>query len=159
MKTQNTLTDEQITDAGHDADMIPQVRALCANLNCQPDELSREPHDHHDMPVFSYGRAEYAIGSDSEADSAAFDYVKDSLWAFNASFLASYTGLPEEMFSGMQGKCEGANDAFKTCVERAEGGMAGFVQEAISADGRGHFLSNYDGEENEEGEFFIYRWN
>ena len=159
MKTQNTITDDQITDAGHDADTIPQVRALCANLDCQPDELSRERHDHYGMPVFSYGRAEYAIASDSEADSAACDYVKASLWAFNASFLASYTGLPEEMFSGMQDKCEGANDAFTTCVERAEGGVAGFVQEAISADGRGHFLSSYDGEENEEGEFFIYRTN
>jgi hypothetical protein len=37
------------------------------------------------------------------------------------------------------------------------------VEDAISADGRGHFLSSYDGDENEEtvnGQtFYIYRTN
>jgi len=162
MKTQNTLTDEQITDAGHDSDMIPQVRALCAFLDCHPDELSKERHDHYGMPVFSYGRAEYAIASDSEADSAAFDYVKGSAWAFNASFILSECELPDELdeaIKAMQEKqCEGANDAILAMIEKCTT-LESFVQSAISADGRGHFLSSYDGEENEEGEFFIYRTN
>lgn len=33
------------------------------------------------------------------------------------------------------------------------------VADAIRCDGRGHFLSQYDGEEVEAGEFFIYRLN
>ena len=162
MKTQNTPTDDQITDAGHDAEMIPQVRALCAHLDCQPDELSKERHDHYDMPVFSYGRAEYAIGDDTEANSAAFDYVKGSAWAFNASFILSECELPDELdeaIKAMQEKqCEGANDAILAMIEKCTT-LESFVQSAISADGRGHFLSSYDGEENEEGEFFIYRTN
>ena len=39
------------------------------------------------------------------------------------------------------------------------GNFDSFVQHAIAADGRGHFLSSYDGEENEAGEFFVYRTN
>jgi hypothetical protein len=34
-----------------------------------------------------------------------------------------------------------------------------FADEAISADGRGHFLSGYDGNENEQDGFYIYRTN
>lgn len=34
-----------------------------------------------------------------------------------------------------------------------------FVYDAIDADGRGHFLSFYDGREHEQDEFFIYRTN
>lgn len=157
MKTE--ITDQLILAAGHDAGDLSKVRALCAHLDCQPGEVTPERYDHHGLSIYSAPGGEYAIGTDEEADDAATDYIRDSVWAFNASFLASYTDLPEEMFAGMQDKCEGANDAFLTCIERAEGGLAGFVEEAVSADGRGHFLSPYDGEENEEGDFFIYRIN
>ncbi len=159
MQPADTITDSAITDAGHDIDTAGAVRALCAHLDCQPDEIRLTPWQHYGMPNYACPGGEYAIGNDAEADSAVAGYVRDSIWAFNASFLASFTGLPEEMFSGMQDKCEGANDAFLTCVERADGGLDAFVAEAVSADGRGHFLSGYDGEENEEGEFFIYRTN
>ena len=159
MTTKQQITENTITDAGHDADTIPQVRALCAHLDCQPDELTLETYEEYGLSVYSFGRQEYALGTDAEADSAIAEHIKDSIWAFNASFLASFTGLPEEMFSGMQDKCEDANDAFLTCVERAKGGLDAFVAKAVGADGRGHFLSCYDGEENEEGEFYIYRTN
>jgi hypothetical protein len=33
------------------------------------------------------------------------------------------------------------------------------VDEAISADGRGHFIATYDGEEAEAGRFYVYRIN
>jgi hypothetical protein len=113
----------------------------------------------YDDCVFEYGNQEYLVLTDSEADEKAKEYIRDSVWAFRASFLAYYTDLPEEMFSGIQDKCESANDAILTCIERAPGGLDGFVSEAISADGRGHFLSQYDGDENEVGEFYIYRLN
>ena len=138
MKTQTTITDEQITDAGHDADMIPQVRALCAFLDCQPDELSKERHEHYGMPVFGYGREEYAIASDSEADSAwdqsldsyISECIQPEMEKLEAGNLSAYIKFDDEMWK---------RDA--------------------RMDGRGHSLSSYDGEENEEGEFFIYRTN
>lgn len=113
----------------------------------------------YDECQFETPNGEYLVLTDDEADEKVKDYIRESIWAFNASFLASYTDLPEEMFKGMQDKCEGANDAFLKCVERAPGGFDGFVEEAINADGRGHFLNTYDNEENEQGQFFIYRVN
>ena len=165
MKTLNKITDKKLIAAGFtDADEQNQVRALCAFLDCDPDDLSKESYEHYGaLALYALGSKSYAIGTDSEADKAAANNIEDSIWAFNASFLASYTGLPEEMFSGMQDKCEDANDAFKTCVERAEGGLAGFVEDAISADGRGHFMSSYDGNYEEftvnDVTYYIFRLN
>lgn len=129
-------------------------KALALYLEIDESEINEGNNETN----FEIGREEYMVLTDTEADEKAADYIKESLWAFNASFLSSYTDLPEEMFSGMQDKCESANPAFLKCVERA-GGLAGFVEQAISADGREHFMSSYDGEENEQGQFFIYRVN
>jgi len=112
---------------------------------------------------FSLGRREFRVLTDEEADKAAEEYIKGSLWAFNADFIIDHSKLPYdaiEMVKGYQeSKCEGANDTIEALIED----MDEFVKDAISADGRGHFMSSYDGEENEEtveGEtFYIYRQN
>jgi hypothetical protein len=102
----------------------------------------------------------YLVLTDSEADDAAEEYVKESLWAFNSSFLSDQTGLPEEVFSALQERCEDANETFLTLVEKhCEGGISEFTKEAIRYDGRGHFLSQWNGAEDEAGEFYIYRTN
>ena len=163
MKTKQ-ISLKKITDAGHDAEDAEMVRALCAFLDCQPDDLSRERYDHYGLAVFSYGREEYAIGTDEEADQACAEYVHDSAWAFNASFVLSECGLPSDLEEAIQTfqseKCESANDAIVALIEKTCG-MDEFVKAAISADGRGHFLSGYDGNENdsEDGAFVIYRTN
>lgn len=134
------------------------VLALAEYLECEPDDLSAESYDHYDMHVYSYGGAEYAIGTDDQANDAATAYIKDSVWAFNASFLSSETGLPEEMFAFASEQCESANDAILQVIEQSCG-LDSFVETAISYDGRGHFISGYNGNEGEQGEYFIYRTN
>ena len=37
--------------------------------------------------------------------------------------------------------------------------MDELIEEAVSLDGRGHFLASYDGHENEHNDYFIYRTN
>jgi len=103
----------------------------------------------------------YIVLTDEEADEMAANYIKDSLWAFNASFLSGETGIDQSVFEAIQanGKCEGNNDAIESCIDDIDG----FIQAAISADGRGHFMSSYDGYENEQTvnntTFYIYRIN
>ncbi len=107
----------------------------------------------------------YIVLTDEEADEMAANYIKDSLWAFNASFLASETGYPEEIFTAMQNKCEDANDAIYSLIDsnKSDTDINSFIEAAISADGRGHFMSSYDGNENEQSingaYFYIYRMN
>lgn len=174
MKTmKNNLTLSDITNARHDEEDAAMIRALCAHLECEPSDISREKYDHYGLALYAYGRTSYAIGTDEQADAACRDYVRDSVWAFNASFILGECGLPIELEDAIRAfqedKCEGANDALLALVEKCcEGGVPEFTASAISADGRGHFLSGYDGEENdaegadENGEvtrFYIYRTN
>jgi hypothetical protein len=137
--------------------------ALANFVECDPSDIEKENYDHYGLEVFSIGRKEYAVGTDDEADLACKEYIKDSAWAFRSSFICDYCNLPQELAEALEAmqskKCEGANDSILALIEKTDGGLDGFVEEAVSADGRGHFLSQYDGNENEESGFFIYRIN
>jgi len=104
---------------------------------------------------------DYLVLTDEEADEKAKEQILDSVWAFNASFLASETDIDVEVFEAIQnnGRCESNNKAILSMIDDEDS----FVEAAISADGRGHFLSPYDSNENEEtveGQiFYIYRQN
>jgi enamine deaminase RidA (YjgF/YER057c/UK114 family) len=94
---------------------------------------------------------EWTLFTDEEANKAVKSYIEESLWAFNKSFLSGQTGLPEEVFSTLQQGCESSNDAILSIVEKC-GDMDTLVSDAVSSDGRGHFLSPYDGHEKEWGD-------
>lgn len=171
MKSQITL--DQITESGHDECDAALIRALCAHIDCEPSDLTERKFDHYGLRVFALGSQEYAIGTDSEATEAATANIRDSVWAFNASFILSECDLPSELEDAIQAfqsdKCESANDALLALVEKCcKDGLQGFAESAISADGRGHFMSSYDGDEDEisgedeNGEavsFCVYRLN
>jgi hypothetical protein len=55
----------------------------------------------------------------------------------------------------LQDKCESSNEVITNSIKD----MEEFIADAIGADGRGHFISSYDGEEEELNGFFIYRIN
>lgn len=151
MNTQDTATE-----------YATEVLALAKHLDCDPSELTEERQDYYGLTVYSLGSQEYAIGTDDEADDAARAYVESSLWAFNASFILSECELPSELEEGIRAmqekQCEDCNDAILALVKKTCG-LESFAQAAISADGRGHFLAQYDGDECEVGEFYIYRIN
>ncbi len=97
--------------------------------------------------------------SDEQADEMAKDYILESVWAFNPSFLSAHTEIDEEIFKMLQDKCEDSNDAILRMIKDIDH----FVQDAIISDGRGHFISSYDGEEHEQfindNWFYCYRIN
>lgn len=146
--------------------------ALAAFLSISVDEVEQLSYDHYGLAHFSADGAEYAVGTDSEADTAAADHIRESLWAFNALFILDQCDLPPELEEAIETfcsqKCESANDTILALVEKCcDGGVESFAKAACQGDGRGHFLSGYDGEENEvdfdDGEctqtFYIYRTN
>jgi len=108
---------------------------------------------------FEYGDQEYLVCTDEEADEEAKDYIKQSVWAFNSSFLQCHTDIDSEILEAAQEKCEGANEMIYNSIKDFDH----FVSDAISSDGRGHFMSSYDGYEHEETindtEYYIYRTN
>ena len=66
----------------------PKVKALMQHLDINdPDEISASTYDES---TFETPEGEYRVLTDEEADVAVEEYISDSVWAFNASFLASH---------------------------------------------------------------------
>lgn len=110
--------------------------------------------------VYTIGDGEYLILDDEAADELAKKYILDTLWAFNSSFLENYLCdgmLTADQITALRGdSCESINDAFLAMLgDKKEQ----FVEDAILSDGRGHFISSYDGNEYEVGNYFVYRIN
>jgi hypothetical protein len=109
-----------------------------------------------------YEGEDIIVADDDNADRLTRECIEELLWAFTPEFLASETGLPEEVFQALadSGRCESNNEAIMALLEQTCG-MEAFVSSAIDADGRGHFLSGYDGEEGEieiDGDiYYVYR--
>lgn len=104
---------------------------------------------------------EYLVLTDDEANEKVYEEIENSLWAFNAEFIIEMTGLNsgvKSLRTMQENSCEDCNDLIRAIID-GTCGMDYFVKSAIESDGRGHFISYYDGEENEKGEYFIYRVN
>lgn len=96
------------------------------------------------------GQAWYAVHSE-DLDQVSTDAVLETAWAFRPQFLADHTGLPVELFDALvaNNRCEDNNEVVLTLLRKVGPGIEAFVRDAIAADGVGHFLSPYDGEEHE----------
>lgn len=149
-----------------------KISALASFLQEQDAD---EIYQGYDETVFEYGNQEYLVLTDEEATEKAKERIEDSLWAFNSKFIVnnlsnqsdlqgraydSFISALDKMKSEL---CEDANCIVKMLIQDNEGSIDSFTKEALKADGRGHFLSSYDGEEREEiiddVMYFIYRQN
>lgn len=120
-------------------------------------------------PLEDYGweTSDHLVLTNTQANQRCEDYIKDSLRAFNPSFLSNITGIDEDVFRAIQAnnRCESNNYALLRLVGDD---IDKLIDEAISTDGRGHFLATYDGHEHEidifgatgiNEHFYIYRIN
>jgi hypothetical protein len=117
-----------------------------------------ETYDHYGLPVATIDGAEYAIATSAEeAETACSQYIEQSVWSFNASFLASHIdALEEGDIERLRGdRCEDVNDALLKLIDDFDC----FVEDAIGCDGLGHFLATYDGDYTTIGEYHLFRVN
>ena len=135
----------------------PRIKALSKYLELTKEEEKEIYYESYD--IYCYGNQEYLVLTDDEADEKVAEHIKDSVWAFNPSFLSSHSGIDQEIFKLLQDKCESANESILKLIKDFDD----FVQDAIGTDGRGHFLSSYDGYENDHEHdnetYYIYRTN
>lgn len=105
---------------------------------------------------------EFSVMTEEAREEQITEYIKDTLFAFKPSFLAGETDLPEEVFQTLCEKCEPGNEPILKLIEKTCG-IKSFVDSAVGADGYGHFLNHYDGEEHEievNGvTYYVYRNN
>ena len=133
-----------------------KVRALQNHLDLDDEEVNNITFNGND---FIHGDREYLVLEDEEADKRAEEYIKDTAWAFKPSFLYAHNGIDEDVFNILSEKCEDSNNAVLSMIKDFDH----FVSDAISSDGRGHFIATYDHDESIEEinntEYFIYRTN
>ena len=151
----------QIVEAGYltDEEELERGIALLCAIGENLDQLQNVAFE--GRYTYSIGGHEYSVVNDDERQEIAIEYIEDTLWAFNASFLAEMTDydlLP--VFEAMQkaDMCESANEPIKCLVEKFSS-IEKLVDRATSYDGYGHYLSNYHGNELEHGNFYIYKTN
>ncbi len=140
-----------------------QIKALAEFLEVSEDEITES--EYGDENTFSYDGAEYLVLDEEGADAKAREEIEYSLWAFNADFViqhcknydemdnAEYQSAVESLRHAQEQCCESANGLVKALIDD----MDEFVDDAIMDDGRGNFISRYDGEENEMNGLYIYR--
>ena len=137
-------------------------QTLFAQERAETTEPIKSKWDHYGLPVYRINGVDYAVAdTDEDADKAARDYIEGSLWDFDSDFIARFVTKSADRdklaraLQIVQAKlCEDANDLVSVLVADR---MDDFVQEATSADGRGHFLSPYDGVER-DGEDVYAPW-
>ena len=95
----------------------------------------------------------YMVLTDEEADEKVKEYIRDSVWTFNSSFLSAHSKADERVFEILADQCESSNEAVFSLIDDFDH----FVEDAILSDGRGRFLNHYNGAEEEYSNYFIYR--
>lgn len=99
--------------------------------------------------------SEWLVLNGDERLEWAKNWIEESISYFNADFLEEMTGVPAIAFE----KLIDENDAVHAIV-KGSCGIDKFVEAAVRADGYGHFISGYDGEEVELGDdVYAYRVN
>ena len=139
----------------------PHINALAEFLDIPAEEIQPETYRKH---LFDTPAGEYLVLTDSEATARARGKIAELLWAFQTDFIAEMCGF--SCNSGaiaalrvMQERCcESCNALIRSLIV-GSCGLSHFCDTAITADGREHFLADYDGVENEQGDYFIYRVN
>src|SRR5690606_31189552 len=109
-----------------------------ALINYLKEGLTQEEiKEGYDSCIFLI-QGEYMVLTEHERYKKAKEFIQETLWAFDPSFLAKKIGLPEEVFHALTKKWESGNDAILALVEKTCG-LDDFVKSAIEADGYGHF--------------------
>jgi hypothetical protein len=121
---------------------------------------SRPIDEYYGLKTYEIDGTEYAIASDyDQAVEACTESIKETVWAFKADFLASHiNALNAGDIDRLRGDTyESCNDALLKLIDDVDA----FVNDAISADGLGHFLSPYDGDmvEIKETDVLLFRLN
>jgi len=137
---------------------MTREEALAKHLDLELEEISE---DHCEDNRYTAHRSDYYVLTHDEATAMATEQIKQTLWAFNAEFIAAHCkrGLSDDAIKAVrkaqESLCEGANDLIEALIDDLDH----FIDDAIRSDGIGHFIASYDGNEHQVGEYLIYQLN
>lgn len=127
--------------------------------------------DVYENNLYKFGDKEYLVLTEEEANEKARYVIEQELWAFQPQFILSHNENTQDMnnweydeaiqaLSAAQSKSAETLNGLVRCLITD---LDEFVEDAISEDGRGHFLADYDSYEEEQEvdgvTYYIYRRN
>lgn len=127
---------------GEDTTLV--ALGLAKILNLSLNELSDISHEGGNR--WTVQGTEYLAGTDEDMTKELADNIRESVWAFNAEFIADHCSVDidiEMIKMWQREKYESANEGLLKLIDDFDQ----FVEDAEAADGRGHFLNDYDGTE------------
>lgn len=143
--------------------------ALAENLECLPENIIPSPQCDK---IFDVGAREYLVVTEQEAAEIIAEQIENELWAFHPEWLIRHTLLrnsPKFAIADYEAVLQAftviQHHLMETCNPMPEAlieatcGMPLFIEEAISHNGRGHFLAPCGEAEKKQGDFYIYRMN
>ena len=140
-------------------DIMNKLTSLVKFLGVEKAEITQG----YNQNIFETLEGEYLVLTDKEADKYTKEYILDTAWAFqnwfikdnlNSKFRKVDSYLIDEVISLAKEKCEDGNELILSMITKRS-----FVNDAMRYDGRGHFLASYDGIENQQDCYYIYRIN
>lgn len=137
--------------------------ALAVYLDIDADQITARDYDDCLFGDSDFDH-EYLVLTEEEATQRAIAAARESLWAFQGAFWGRYTNLSPDAVKALD-KAQGTLcEDFGSVLEAIVGDrLDEMLKDAVNADGRGHFLAGYDGEEGEidyDGEtLYVYRVN
>jgi len=145
---------EECKEVLDDADNPDLIIALAEEFDCSVQDVVDKGDNEFNINGF-----DYLVLTEEEADEKVEEYIEDSLWAFSPYFLSRVTGIDSAVFEAIQAndRCDGNNYAIQSILDATNTTIEEVAEEAIRWDGRGHFLSQYDGQEIEvyaDGEYY-----
>jgi transcriptional regulator with XRE-family HTH domain len=157
------ITEEEYNNGKLNPNM-EKAQALAKFLEISIEDLEIPEDTELPLVVLDTG-AEYMVLTEEQADARAKEEILESLWAFNADFVIRHCKNYDDMDQyEFDSAVKSLRYAQENCCENANGlvfalidDIDEFVEDAIDADGRGNFISHYDGVENEQDGFYIYR--
>ena len=155
------LVKQPIVETELEGTQLEKALALLKMLDIEDSKIEGIEVSEYNESEFTIDGAEYLVLDEEERETETKEYIEQSLWAFNPSFLAEATDWDlKPVFEAMvkADMCESANEPILCLVEKFSS-LEALVELAVSYDGYGHFISHYDGCENEENGFYIYRTN
>ena len=130
-----------------------KIKAVAQHMELNDHDAKSITHTADDY--YTFANEEYMVLTEDEADDKVKEYIKETVWAFNPTFIADHSFIDQIVIEKLQEACESANEALLKLIKNFDD----FVEDAVRCDGRGHFLAGYDHNENEQGDFYLYRTN
>lgn len=158
--------DEYIRTPGKEEDMKnigtdKKIAALAEYFGIAPERISKNNNENiYNTCMYLIDDNRFYVADEREADKLARAFILEDIWSFRPEFILDHSKALQEggsqavsAFKQMQEvMCENCTPIVKALIDDIDR----FVKDAIAIEGRGHFISLYDGEEHEKNGIKIY---